>query len=97
MKEKQKRVPFHSGDIVQHFKREWNHIDPNRYLYRIIGMAEHTETGEKLMIYQALYDDFRVYARPYEMFMSETDHQKYPDVKQHWRFELFKPGERSNP
>lgn len=75
------------GDIVQHFKRENADQNTNAYLYKIITFAEHTETGEKLVIYQALYKPFKVCARPYDMFMSEVDHNKYPDVKQKYRFE----------
>lgn len=91
---------FHVGDIVQHFKREtlstMNDVDRNIYLYKILAIAEHTETKEKLVIYQALYDNnemgihFGVYARPYDMFMSEVDHMKYPHIKQKYRFELYK-------
>lgn len=78
------------GDIVRHFKRETLTEDErrsNKYLYKIIGVAEHTETKEKLMIYMALYDDFGIYARPLEMFLSEVDREKYPDIKQRYRFE----------
>ncbi len=78
------------GDIVQHFKRELLSEEEraaNKYLYQIIGTAEHTETGEKLMIYQALYGDFRIYARPYDMFMEKVDWEKYPDIRQEYRFE----------
>lgn len=81
---------FHPGDIVAHFKRELT-TDPNRYLYRIIGTAEHTESGEMLMIYQALYDDFRVFARPLDMFLSEVDREKYPSVRQQYRFVRYLP------
>ena len=81
---------FQPGDIVQHFKRDMiseEERKANKYLYRIVGIAEHTETKEKLMIYQALYGDFGIYARPYDMFMSETDHEKYPEAEQKFRFE----------
>ena len=76
---------FDPGTIVQHFKREIvsdKERSLNMYLYKIKGTAIHSETREKLMIYQALYDDFGIYARPYEMFMSEVDREKYPEIKQ---------------
>lgn len=79
---------IHVGDIVRHFKREWVAEDSTKYLYKVLAFAEHTETGEKLVIYQAMYAPFKICARPYDMFMSEVDHQKYPDVRQHWRFEV---------
>lgn len=79
---------FKNGDIVCHFKRELHH-EGTQYLYRIIGQAEHTETKEKLMVYQALYGDCKVYARPLDMFMSEVDHDKYPNIKQKYRFDYY--------
>lgn len=88
---------FEPGDKVKHFKRELaekSDLDriPNLYLYEIVGIAIHSETREKLMIYKALYDkdqrgNYKMYARPLEMFMSEVDHKKYPEVKQKYRFE----------
>ena len=78
------------GDIVQHFKREWVSADTSEYLYKVLAFARHTETGERLVIYQALYAPFKVCARPYAMFMSEVDREKYPDIRQKYRFEKVK-------
>lgn len=79
-----------AGDIVQHFKREWVSADTSEYLYKVLAFAYHTENGEKLVIYQGLYAPFKICARPYAMFMSEVDREKYPDVKQQYRFEKIK-------
>ena len=78
------------GDIVRHFKREWVSADTSEYLYKVLAFAQHTETGERLVIYQALYAPFKVCARPYAMFMSEVDRKKYPDIRQKYRFEKVK-------
>lgn len=78
---------FQVGDIVRHFKREWVSQDNSEYLYKILAFASHSETGEKLVIYQGLYSPFKTCARPYDMFISEVDHEKYPDIKQKYRFE----------
>lgn len=83
---------FEKGEIVQHFKREITGPKGTQYLYEIIGEAEHTESGEMLMIYRALYGDMRLYARPLDMFMSEVDREKYPDIRQTYRFERYEGG-----
>lgn len=75
------------GDIVRHFKREWVSPETSEYLYKVLAFAQHTENGERLVIYQALYAPFKTCARPFGMFMSEVDRGKYPDVKQKYRFE----------
>lgn len=81
---------FKPGDIVRHFTRELlseEDAAKNLYLYQIIGTAIHSETREKLIVYQALYDDFQLYCRPYMMFVSKVAKVKYPDIKQKYRFE----------
>lgn len=78
------------GDIVQHFKREWVSPETSEYLYKVLAFAQHTETGEKLVIYQAMYPPFKICARPYDMFMSEVDRKKYPEIRQNYRFEKLK-------
>lgn len=75
------------GDIVRHFKREWVSQETSEYLYKVLAFAQHTETGEKLVIYQGLYPPFKISARPYVMFMSRVDKEKYPDIHQEYRFE----------
>lgn len=62
----------------QHFKGK---------MYHVLTLAEHTETGEKMVVYQAMYDYGKVYVRPYHMFASKVDKEKYPEITQKYRFE----------
>ena len=65
--------------VYRHFKGDY---------YIVVDVAQHSETDEKLVIYRTLYGDGKLYARPYEMFMSKVDREKYPNVEQEYRFQL---------
>ena len=75
-----------TGGTYHHFKG---------FIAKVITVAKHTETGETLVVYEcngkavnSNHED-GIYARPIEMFLSEVDHKKYPNVKQEYRFELI--------
>ena len=65
--------------IYKHFKGD---------LYLVLDVAINTETDKKMVVYRALYGENTLYVRDYDMFLSEVDHEKYPDIKQKYRFEL---------
>jgi hypothetical protein len=65
-------------EVYKHFKGN---------LYVVLNVARHTETNELLVVYAATKEMQRIYARPLQMFMGEVDREKYPDVKQTYRFE----------
>lgn len=67
------------GRVYRHFKGK---------LYLVLDLATHSETGEQYVIYKALYGDCKTYVRPYLLFASGVDREKYPDVEQLYRFEL---------
>ena len=65
--------------IYKHFKGNY---------YIVVDIAYDSETKEKMVVYRQLYEDTKLWIRPYDMFLSEVDHEKYPNVEQKYRFEL---------
>ncbi len=76
---------FKKHGVYRHFKGG---------MYMLEDVAYHSETGEKMVVYRALYGDGRLWCRPYDMFFTEVDREKYPDVKQKYRFELVDLGDK---
>lgn len=80
---------FKVGGYVKHFKRETinTYKSPLEYLYEILGVAISSEMDQVSVIYKSLYDVGRIWSRPVEEFIAEVDHDKYPGIKQKYRFE----------
>lgn len=77
-----------AGQIYKHFKGN---------LYKVLAVAVHTESEEKLVVYQSVENPDRVFARPLEMFMSDIDRFRYPLIRAKYRFTLVsEPGEETN-
>ena len=74
------------GDVVRHFKGT---------RYQILFFAQDSETREEVVVYRALYGERGVWVRPKAMFFSAVDREKYPDVRQKWRFEREEGGDNA--
>lgn len=78
--ERLNQLKGHEGKLVRHFKGKF---------YMVVGIAQHTETSEELVIYKAMYGDYKIYARPIDMFLSKVDKIKYPEADQEYRLEFI--------
>ena len=84
---------FKPGQIICHFKRDFASEEEKshyKYLYQVLTIAQHTETKEQMLVYQALYFPFQVYTRPLKMAEEKVDKVKYPNATQEYRFEIFR-------
>lgn len=73
-------MEVYKNRVYKHFKGDY---------YLVIDCAINSETLEEMVIYRALYGDGTLYVRPKEMFLSKVDKNKYPNVKQEYRFDLI--------
>ena len=73
----ERNVKIHG--VYKHFKGDY---------YLVEDIAKHSESKEKYVVYRRLHGDDSLWIRPVEMFLSELDHKKYPNVKQKYTFEL---------
>lgn len=76
---------IHEGEVYRHFKGKE---------YLVLNIAYDSETNNdehprKLVVYEALYGDHKIWVRDYDMFASKVDKEKYPDVDQEYRFECL--------
>lgn len=77
---------LNAGTVVRHFKGD---------LYLVLVVGEHTETGEKMVVYKALYGEGKIWIRPYSMFTELVPKGKENPTGQTFRFEIYEPKKQS--
>lgn len=78
-----------NSKFVKHFKHHDDLKNPFNYIYEIITIGSYSENHDQKMVVYRSVSDNKIWVRPYEMFFSEVDKIKYPDIKQKYRFESF--------
>lgn len=93
------KITFYPGQIIKHFKREYASVqeqEQNKHLYEVVSIAKHTETGEDMLVYRALYRPFGVFCRPLSMCTDLVDKKEHMLIKQKHRLEPWNEEEENN-
>ena len=83
---------FRKDKVMRKIKKNtiYRHFKGNNYL--VLDIVYNTDTDEEMVLYKSLYEDCKSYVRPLSIFASEVDHEKYPNIKQKYKYVEIKVG-----